>query len=186
MVLIGSATAAEHEQSTRGWRFVEETVGLEVIDGRFTVEANYVFSPGPASESLALLLPFPADESLGQPRLLNALITRDGKTLPLDVLESPDGWRFMLGASGSGRHVVHLAYDQPMTDARAIYTLTSLQEWGRPLARAFLEVRVPEGRECRITPALTAVGPDMGKQVFRGTFENWLPKEDLVVQLVNE
>lgn len=57
-----------------------------------------------------------------------------------------------------------------MSDARARYVLRSTQEWGRPIDRAVLEVRVPEDRQCNIIPDLPFVRIVDGQRVFRGEF----------------
>ena len=184
-LLTGMVCCAGNEPAdNRGWTFAEESVLLEVEDGFFRVSVEYVFRVEPGSEPLGLLLSFPEDESIGEPVLLESALSSGDAVEPLPVLVGPDGWRFVLPRPGPAGCAVMLSYYQPFTGTRAVYVLRSVREWGRPLERAALEVRVPEGKACAIGPALEAAGIADGAQVFRSTFEDWIPHGDLVVDLL--
>jgi hypothetical protein len=168
----------------RGWTFAEESVLLHVGDGFFKVSVEYVFAAEPESEPIALVVAFPNDKTVEEPVLLEAGITCGESPRPLPISMRQDSWRFVLSSPGQARCAVTLSYYQPMTGGSAIYVLRSAQEWGRPLERAVLEVRIPESMTCTISPALEALGARDGMQVFRGSFEEWVPREDLVVHLL--
>lgn len=167
----------------RGWTFAEESVRLDVGEDFFKVSAEYVFTAGSDSEPLALLLPLAQDETLGEPILLEAGITCGTVARPLPVIMGQDGWRFVLNSPGPTKCTITLSYYQSMNGGRAVYVLRSAREWGRPLDRAVLEVSIEEGRACVIRPALEALGVTEGVQLFRASFEDWVPREDLVVEL---
>ena len=182
-LLVGTVTSTVNGPVGSGWSFPEETVRLDILEGSFVVRAEYVFVAGRDAEPMPLLLRFPKDETLREPQLLEAGITCRTASRPLPVVMGADGWRFVLSGAGPQTCRVAIAYYQPMSCSRAVYILRSAREWGRALKKAVLEVRVPEDTECTIRPTLEPAGSEDGWRIYRGSFENWLPREDLVVEL---
>lgn len=189
VLLLAAAGMALTQGSPEGmngprvWEFVGEEVCLDIADSSFTVRANYHFHVPPGRTLMAFLYPFPQDSSLGAPQPLEVSVSGPSGWEALTVTDGKDGWRWIAESITGEECAIRVAYRQAMFGERARYVLRSTREWGRPVDRAVLEVRVPMGRQCSITPILSRSGAVAGQDVFRGEFQSFLPAEDLIVDL---
>jgi hypothetical protein len=184
-LIIGAACSNSGSTGTRGWAFVGERVVVDVEDTLVVIHAHYVFRPPPGAGSIALRLPFPEDGILGEPRLLEATTGLQGGRVALPVVTGGRAWSFVLEPAGAAACSVSVSYCQATRGGHAEYILRSARQWGRPLEWAVLEVMVPQGRDCIITPPLEAAGARDGKRLFRATYNDWVPRDNLIVDLVH-
>lgn len=184
LAVVGIASAQDSLEGVNGrpaWEFVAEEVCLDVADSSLTVHGEYHFRVPQGSTVMAFLYPLPRDRSLGAPKPLEVSVSGPSGWEPLTVTEGEDGWHWIAEAAAGEECVIRVTYRQEMLGEGAQYVLLSTREWHRPVNRAVLEVRVPVGRQCSITPVLPRVEPVAGQDVFRGEFQAFLPDDDLIV-----
>ncbi len=167
-----------------GWLFDAETIVLRPAEGSFTVEADYEFRLVPEGGATGILFPFPLDEDLGVPELLEAaLVLPDGRREHLELSVEVGRWLWTPPSDlGVGRFSVRLAYSQSTAKNRAVYLLTTARTWPRPLRRAVIKVVAPENCEIQgFTPRLRPLGSADDGMIFGAEFRDWIPREELTV-----
>lgn len=183
MTLFTFAVAALQVFATPTWEFVGEHVALDIREDAFIVTGEYEFRVHKSVPALAFRYPFPSDDSLGAPELLEASIGTLSGWRPLDVVQGDGCWRWIAEPEADDQCIIRIVYRQTMHASHAQYVLTSTRSWHRPIDRACLEVRVPLDRDCRIAPPLPFVGMEGGWKVYRKEFVMFDPTENLRVDL---
>lgn len=185
MVTLGIVSAAlgVSAETLPSWSFVGERIRMQLTEASFVVDGYYDFERGAPGEDLVLRYPFPSDPTFGTPELLHSNVITSRGPRPMEMVFGPDDWRWVLRSSWGRNVSVHIIYRQAMLARHASYVLTSTRDWGRPLRRAMLEVRLPAEVKADISPRLPRLRTRDGVQICGAEFRDWLPEVDLTVRL---
>jgi hypothetical protein len=166
-----------------GPRFEAEAVRIAILGEEFEVEGSYLFRRDAARASFPILYPFPADTTLGPPRLLAARISCDGGAEgDLGVSSHADGLRFRLPFDAADSCRVRIRYRQPARANRAVYVLRSTRAWGQALARASFVVTAPAEAGSLAINYPVRRGASAGDTACAFEASPFLPDRDLVIR----
>ena len=156
----------------RSVRFFAEEVTLCASRAPLGLEVEGVYhlrNEGLLPLSLPIRFPFAAGPEVTSSRL--DLVELDGQ--PVDSRFDQAGAGFSLHLPARQEASLRVRYRQRLARPVGRYVVTTVRDWGHPVARARFEVRLPEG--CTLNSATEPIEPSTGV----GTALSFWPEHDL-------
>ncbi len=176
LVLISQAIQAQ------SLVFFEESLLFEIKDGFFSVTGQYFFrNTGQSDIHQILFYPLPADED---PLSIDSVSVTEIPMAaePLLVHRSEKGFSFLVSLKAGEEKACQIFYRQKVSH-HAVYILTSTQQWGKPLEKAFYQLNVP--MDIRITSF--SYPPDYqenktNERIYYWFRQNFMPDRDFEIE----
>ena len=164
-------------------QFYEEALFFEIRDGYFEVDGQYYFrNSGNRDIHQILFYPFPLDEMLGE---IDSVFITDvgGFEEDLIINQTEKGVSFRLSIEAGKEKIYRIYYRQRTPNRKAKYILTTTAQWGRPLKKAFYQLKIPSD----ISVTYFSYPPDKeekqsNNQIYYWYMESFMPDKDFIVE----
>lgn len=162
--------------------FFEESLFFEISGGFFTVDGQYYFrNTGQNDIHQILFYPFPADED---PLSIDSIFVTVTPVTEEQLLvhRSEKGFSFLVQLKAGEEKAYHIVYRQRVSH-HATYILTSTKYWGKPLEKAFYQLKVPANNFI----TFFSYPPDYQEENTGGIIyywyrENFMPDKDFKIE----
>ena len=178
LVLLGTYTV-----TPQSLQFYEEALFFEIKDGYFIVDGQYYFRNSSRSDIHQILFyPFPQEDYLGE---IESVSISDVAGFEDDLIinQTEKGVSFRLDIEAGKEKVYKIYYKQLVPNQKAKYILTTTAQWGRPLEKAFYQLKAGSN----INVIYFSYPPDKDEKqenyiIYFWYMESFMPDRDLVVE----
>jgi len=192
LLALGLAGCAREEDTAAGdgrdeplspVRFYREYVTVEPSRGSTRVSALYYFrNDSDEHVKQGIRYPFPVDRFHLYPRVVRVWEKNGDDLRPMGFVHKDRDVLWSMELEAREEVVVRVDYTQEIRRPRAIYIVTTTQDWRRPIETAEFEFRVPAGLDSvRLSFEADRREVEGDTIVYYVKYNDFMPDEDLTV-----